>query len=196
MELAPLTFWIALWICRFGKSQALSLLRAQLTEAGQQRLAGSIIYCNKIRESPTNRWCQSSGSLDLPAIFLIVKTRRQFFPSRCPKAPSPSFCSADLAKISFSEPVPDRQTPAAPEPEMGKEVRRIQPSKVCCSQCCRSSESLSSLAKLSGKFTSHRTKIACRLPQWLMVMQETNGILLACRKKLLTLGQQDWGRIL
>lgn len=149
----------------------------------------------KSRERPTNRWCQSAGSLDSPAIFLTMNTRRQFiFPSRRPKAPNPNFSSTNLAQISFCEPVPDKWTPAAPEPEMGKEVRRIQPPEVCCSQCCRSSKSLSSLAKLSGKFTSLRTKLACRLPHWLMIMQETNGILLACRKKLLTLGPGGLGK--
>lgn len=86
--------------------------------------------------------------------------------------------------------------PSSPRAKDGQRVQEDSALQTVLSQCCQSGESSSSLAKLSGKFTSHHTKITCRLPEWLMVMQETNGILLACRKELLTLDQQDWGRIL
>lgn len=190
-----MTLWMPLWNSAvLARILQVPSFVSRPSPAVQQRLAGSIIYCNKVQGKPHKWMVPNPVCLHLPAMFLIMN--RQVFASGCPEAPSPSFRSSDLAKISFCKLMPDRQTPAAPEPKMGKEFRRIQPSKLCCSQRCHSREGLSSLVKLSGKFTSHHTKITCRLPEWLMVMQETNGILLACRKELLTLDQQDWGRIL
>lgn len=160
----------------------------------QERLSRSITYCNKVQRKP-HKWtvpkpwlagfaCNISNHEDEGTVFPLWtpwSSKSQLL-----------LCRPGQNIILHAG---TWQTLAAPEPEMGKEVRRIQASEVCCSQRCCSSESLFSLAKLSGKSSSHRTKIPCRLPQWLMVMQETNGILLACQKKLLTLGQ-DWGRIL
>lgn len=71
-------------LSRFGKDLQVPRFVPPPSIADKGCAAESIIYCNKVQRKHHKLTVPKLALLDLPAIFLTMKTRRQFFPSRCP----------------------------------------------------------------------------------------------------------------